>query len=180
MRRPSSVPGVPARNPAVPPGAAAPEAPETPEADSGSWEQVRSELGLNTADVARHPTRLEGGPDAGACRLAEIRKHRGVTQQDLAETLGVSQSRVSQIERQSIDDTVVSTLAAYVEALGASIVIRVDFGEERFVLRRGTGSSILNETGTAAGPASERSELPGRSWPADRASWSQHVAAQVF
>ena len=56
-------------------------------------EQVRSELGLKEADVARHRTRLEA--NAGPYRLAEIRKHRRVTQQDLAETLGVSQSRVS-------------------------------------------------------------------------------------
>jgi len=139
MPRPSSAPGASARNPAVPPDAVAPEA------DSRSWEQVRSELGLNTADLARHRTRLE--VDADACRLAEVRKHRRVTQQDLAETLGVSQSRVSQIERQSVDDTVVSTLAAYVEALGASILILADFGEEQFVLRRSTGSSISNETG---------------------------------
>lgn len=142
MPEPSPVPGVSARNPVVP-------ASEAPEADSRSWEHVRSELGLKTADVARHRTRLE----ADACRLAEIRKHRHVTQQDLAETLGVSQSRVSQIERQSVDDTVVSTLAAYVEALGASILILADFGEEQFVLRPATGLSISNETGTAGGPA---------------------------
>jgi DNA-binding XRE family transcriptional regulator len=137
MPRPSSAPGRSARNPAVPADATAPAAPV---ADSRSWEQVRSELGLNTADVARHRTRLEA--DADACRLAEIRKRRRVTQQDLAETLGVSQSRVSQIERQSVDDTVVSTLTAYVEALGASMLIIADFGEEQFVLRRGTGSAI--------------------------------------
>jgi DNA-binding XRE family transcriptional regulator len=145
MPRPSPVPGASVGNPVVPPDAATLEAPE---ADSRPWEQVRSELGLKAADVARHRTRLEA--DADACRLAEIRKHRRVTQQDLAETLGVSQSRVSQIERQSIDDTVVSTLAAYVEALGASILILADFGEEQFVLRRATGPSISNETGTAA------------------------------
>ena len=38
--------------------------------------------------------------ESGALRLAEVRKH--ATQQDLAEMLGVSQSRVSQIERQSV------------------------------------------------------------------------------
>ncbi len=65
-------------------------------------------------------------------------QHRRITQQDLAETLGVSQSRVSQIERQGIDDTVLSTLPAYVEALGASILVLADFGEEQFVLRRVT------------------------------------------
>jgi len=120
------MPSPSARKPAVSPDAA------TPGADSRSWEQVRSELGLNATDVDRHRARLEGD----ASRLAEVRKHRRVTQQDLAETLGVSQSRVSQIERQSVDDTVVSTLATYVEALGASILIVADFGEEQFVLRR--------------------------------------------
>jgi DNA-binding XRE family transcriptional regulator len=140
MPRPSSAPGRSSRNPAVPLDATAPET------DSRSWEQVRSELGLNTADVTRRRTRLEADADSDsdsdACGLAEIRKHRRVTQQDLAETLGVSQSRVSQIERQSVDDTVVSTLAAYVEALGASILILADFGGEQFVLRRRTGSAI--------------------------------------
>ena len=146
MPNPSPAPGVSARNPVVSPDA---PAPEPPDADSRSWEQVRSELGLKTADVARHRTRLE----ADACKLAEIRKHRRITQQDLAETLGVSQSRVSQIERQSIDDTVVSTLAAYVEALGASILILADFGEEQFVLRRAPDPSISSGAGTGAGPA---------------------------
>ena len=137
MPRPSSARGRSARNSPAPPD---PTAPESPEADNRSWEQVRGELGLDTADVARHRTRLEA--DADACRLAEIRQHRRVTQQDLAQTLGVSQSRVSQIERQGVDDTVVSTLAAYVEALGASILIIADFGGEQFVLRLGTGSAI--------------------------------------
>ena len=137
MPRPSSARGRSARKPPAPPDATAPE---SPDAESRSWEQVRGELGLNTADAARHRTRLEA--DADAWRLAGIRRHRRVTQQDLAETLGVSQSRVSQIERQSVDDTVVSTLAAYIEALGASILIIADFGGEQFVLRSRTGSAI--------------------------------------
>lgn len=133
MPRPSPAPGWSPRNPAAPPDAAAPMA------DSRSWEQVRSELGLNAAEIARHRTRFQVG--VRAYGLAEIRKHRRITQQNLAETLGVSQSRVSQIERQGIDDTVLSTLAAYVEALGASILVVADFGQEQFVLRHVTGSA---------------------------------------
>ena len=72
---------------------------------------------------------------------------RSWEQQDLAGTLGISQSRVSQIERQGVDDTVVSTLATYVEALGASVLIVADFGEEQFVLRRTSNPSISGETG---------------------------------
>jgi DNA-binding XRE family transcriptional regulator len=134
MTRPAPVPGVLTPNPAGPSDVA------LTKPDSCSWEQVRRELGLNRADVARQRARLEA--DAGACRLAEIRKHRRITQQDLAETLGVSQSRVSQIERQGIDDTVLSTLAAYVEALGANILVVADFGEEQFVLRRVSGCRV--------------------------------------
>ncbi len=140
MPRPSPALGASGRNPAVSSDAVAANA------DGRSWEQVRGELGLNTADVARHRTRFEA--DARACRLAEIRKHRRITQQDLAEMLGVSQSRVSQIERQGIDDTVLSTLAAYVEALGASILVLADFGEEQFVLRRVTAPNPVSDTAT--------------------------------
>ena len=125
---PSPPSGAPARNPAEPPDAAASGT------GSRSWEQVRSELGLNASEPARR--RTHSGASAHASRLAEIRKHRRITQQDLAETLGVSQSRVSQIERQGIDDTVLSTLAAYVEALGARILVVADFGEEQIVLQR--------------------------------------------
>ncbi|MGH3297502.1 MAG: helix-turn-helix domain-containing protein [Trebonia sp.] len=134
MPRPAPAPGTSAGSPAAPSDAAA--------TDSGrSWEQVRGELGPDAAEVARHRARIEAHAGAGALRLAEIRKHRHITQQALAETLGVSQSRVSQIERQGIDDTVLSTLAAYVEALGASILVVADFGEEQFTLRSVTGST---------------------------------------
>jgi DNA-binding XRE family transcriptional regulator len=125
MPRPSSASGAPARNSAAPPAAGG---------GSHSWEQVRNELGLDASEPARHREQPEGS--APGSKLAEIRKHRRITQQDLAQTLGVSQSRVSQIERQGVDDTVVSTLAAYVEALGARILVVADFGVERIVLQR--------------------------------------------
>ena len=126
MPRPSSASGAPARNSAAPPAAAG--------GGSRSWEQVRNELGLDASEPARHREQPEGS--APGSKLAEIRKHRRITQQDLAQTLGVSQSRVSQIERQGVDDTVVSTLAAYAEALGARILVVADFGVERIVLQR--------------------------------------------
>ena len=128
MPRPSLSSGAPARSPAAPLDAAASGPGSRP------WEQMRSELGLFASEPARHRTHSEAS--AYASRLAELRKHGRITQQDLAETLGVSQSRVSQIERQGIDDTVLSTLAAYVEALGARILVVADFGEEQIVLQR--------------------------------------------
>ncbi|MGH6656613.1 MAG: XRE family transcriptional regulator [Actinocrinis sp.] len=104
------------------------------EKTSYSWDEVRAELDLDEGAVAQHRARLEA--DVRAHRLAEVRRRQQVTQQDLAEMLGISQSRVSQIERQSLDDTVLSTLAAYVEALGGRVRVVADFGDELVVLSR--------------------------------------------
>ena len=53
-----------------------------------------------------------------ALLLAEIREHRSLSQTDLAEVLGTSQARVSQLENQS--DLYLSTLKRYIEASAAS------------------------------------------------------------
>ena len=128
MPRPPLRYGAPARSPAAQLDTAASGPGSRP------WEQVRSELGLSASDSARHHIHRDASTDAS--RLAELRKHRRITQQELAEKLSVSQSRISQIERQGISDTVLSTLAAYVEALGARILVMADFGEEQIVLQR--------------------------------------------
>jgi DNA-binding XRE family transcriptional regulator len=60
-----------------------------------------------------------------AQRLAEIRAHRGMTQQGVADTLAVSQANVSRIEYE--DDLYLSTLRAYVEALGGTLDISARF-----------------------------------------------------
>jgi DNA-binding XRE family transcriptional regulator len=99
---------------------------------ASSWDEVRPALGLDEADVARHRGRFEA--DLREHRLAEIRRRRRVTQQELAGALGVSQSRISQIERQGPDGTVLSTLAAYIAALDGSLRLVADFGDERLEL----------------------------------------------
>lgn len=64
-----------------------------------------------------------------AMRLAELRKARGITQVQLAGQLGVSQVNVSQIER--AEDTHLSTLKRYVEALGGHLELSAVFdGDE--------------------------------------------------
>jgi transcriptional regulator with XRE-family HTH domain len=67
---------------------------------------------------------------ATAERLAELRQGRGVTQVHLAAALGRSQGQVSDIERRQ--DLFLSTLRAYVEALGGKLEVAAVFeGEER-------------------------------------------------
>lgn len=57
--------------------------------------------------------------------LSELRRQSGLSQQDIAEELGVSQTSVSKIERQ--DDPQVSTLMRYLDALGAKLELHAVF-----------------------------------------------------
>jgi len=59
--------------------------------------------------------------------LDELRAARELTQERLAETLGIKQATVSKIERQS--DMYVSTLAKFIEAMGGTLEIRASFPE---------------------------------------------------
>jgi predicted transcriptional regulator len=60
--------------------------------------------------------------------LAAIRKATGVTQVELAASLGVGQAAVSKIERQS--DMLLSTLSGYLTALGVDAQIVVKIGDQ--------------------------------------------------
>jgi hypothetical protein len=57
--------------------------------------------------------------------LAETRKFRGQSQLSVARILNIAQPNISQIENRP--DTMVSTLAAYIEALGGTLEIRAKF-----------------------------------------------------
>lgn len=51
--------------------------------------------------------------------LSELRKHSGITQQQLADILGIKQPSLSQLESQA--DMQVSTLQRLIEALGGNL-----------------------------------------------------------
>lgn len=63
--------------------------------------------------------------------LTELRESRGVTQQQLAGALDVTQPNVSRIEHQ--DDLFLSTLRSYVEALGGRLELRAVFPDQTVV-----------------------------------------------
>jgi transcriptional regulator with XRE-family HTH domain len=64
--------------------------------------------------------------------LAELRRNFGVTQQQLAELLDIQQAAVSRIERR--DDVLLSSLAAYVHALGGELEVAARFGDRHLRL----------------------------------------------
>lgn len=77
------------------------------------------------ADIERRAARRIAG-----LRLGEIRKRLGLTQQVVAERMGVSQRRVSAIENGTLSVVQVSTLAAYAEALGGELDVAIDVADQ--------------------------------------------------
>ncbi len=67
-----------------------------------------------------------------ALTLAELRAQKGVTQQEIAAALDVTQANVSRIERE--ENLYLSTLRDYVEALGGQLEIRAVFPDQTVTL----------------------------------------------
>jgi DNA-binding XRE family transcriptional regulator len=66
--------------------------------------------------------------------LAELRKHRHMTQVELAETLGIKQASVSRVEHADPADVQLDTLRNYIEALGGTLEVAAIIEGERFPL----------------------------------------------
>jgi transcriptional regulator with XRE-family HTH domain len=65
--------------------------------------------------------------EARGWRLVDMRQERGFTQAQVAERMGVSKGRISQIESGQVSGTEV--VARYVEALGGSLVMVAVFDD---------------------------------------------------
>lgn len=72
-----------------------------------------------------------------AYRLAEVRRARDMTQMQLAEKLGVSQKRVSQVEHGKVGNLKLSTLERYASAMGGKLHVVIDFPGETEVALEG-------------------------------------------
>lgn len=58
-----------------------------------------------------------------------------MSQVELAGRMGVSQVRVSKIDRGEISTTQLGTLESYIEALGGTLRVVADFGDETLTVR---------------------------------------------
>jgi ribosome-binding protein aMBF1 (putative translation factor) len=67
--------------------------------------------------------------DARGWRLAEVRKRRGMSQDQVAARMKVSVARVSQIEGGDVSTQEV--LNRYIAALGGTLKLIADFGDEQ-------------------------------------------------
>jgi DNA-binding XRE family transcriptional regulator len=99
------------------------------------WDDLKRELDFTPEerkDVEHRTAALLS--EVRAHRLAEVRKRQKMTQTAVAKVLGVTQGRVSAIEKGAISRSEVETLAAYVAALGGQLKLVADFGDESLVL----------------------------------------------
>lgn len=102
-----------------------------------NWREVRAEaVASGRIDPQRvDNARKEMEEMARAHRLAEVRKSLGMARQsDIAERMGVSQARVSKLERGDLSHTELGTLQSYVAALGGTLKVSVSLGESSIEL----------------------------------------------
>lgn len=79
---------------------------------------------------AKHKERMLA--EVRAYKLRELREMLAMTQTDVAQTLEISQRRVSEIERGQVDRTKVDTLRRYADALGGTLKVEVQVGDETY------------------------------------------------
>ena len=96
------------------------------------WEDVKAEAHRRHPELADPVRQAEARAELAAYEagyhLKELRRSLGRTQAEIATLLGVSQSRVSQIENGDIDAMELDTLRAYAAALGGHLDVTISVG----------------------------------------------------
>ncbi len=89
--------------------------------------------------LAEHPVdreRVEANKErmlseVRAYRLRELRESAGLTQEQLAQRIGVGQRQVSKIEHGDLDNAKIGTIRSYLEAVGGDLAIEYVTGDAR-------------------------------------------------
>ncbi|GAA3137915.1 helix-turn-helix transcriptional regulator [Nonomuraea sp. NPDC049421] len=98
------------------------------------WNDVRADIvATSGGEEAVAEARRRNQAYIDGHRLAERRKSLGLSQTEVADLMGVTKSRVSQIERGEV--STVEAIARYVQALGGQLQISAVFGDDLYILR---------------------------------------------
>jgi len=97
-----------------------------------AWKDVRTQVVDRVGEDAMAQAHERTQAYIDAHRLAERRTTLGLTQSDVAGRMGVTKSRVSQIERGEV--STVEVIARYVTALGGRLQVAAVFGDDQLVL----------------------------------------------
>lgn len=87
-------------------------------------EDLIEKYNVDRAGIEREKAKLLARIEA--YELAEIRKQAGLTQVQLAESMGVSQKRISEIEHGRAGAIKLSTLERYATALGGRLKVEIE------------------------------------------------------
>lgn len=84
---------------------------------------------VDRANIEVHQQRMLA--EVRAFKLRELRQDAGLTQQQVAERIGVSQRQVSKIERGDLDSAKIGTIRGYLEAVGGELALEFVSGDAR-------------------------------------------------
>ena len=82
-------------------------------------------LKKNFSSKERDEIRLKSKEKIASIRLQQVRKSHQITQKELAKTMGLSQSALSELERRP--NITLNAMQRYVEALGGHLEIKAVF-----------------------------------------------------
>jgi len=87
------------------------------------WSDIKARI----KPATRARIEAEGRRLSGDLHLSQLRKARGLTQETMAELLGVSQAEVSKMERRT--ELYVGTLRKFIEAMNGELVLAARFSD---------------------------------------------------
>lgn len=107
----------------------------TRKTDWREWDAERDRLLDGVPQELIDHARAQMEAEITGYELAQLRKELGVTQTQLAQHMGVSQARVSEIERGNLAHTELNTVRNYIEALGGRVRVIADMGSRSVDIR---------------------------------------------
>lgn len=87
------------------------------------WADIKTRI----RPVTRARMEAEARRPSGELHLSQLRKARGLTQEAMADLLGVSQAEVSKMERRS--ELYIGTLRKFIEAMNGELVLAARFDD---------------------------------------------------
>lgn len=96
---------------------------------SVSLQQLLDRRPVNREEVERIKSHMM--TQVRAHQLRELRETRGFTQQQVADIVGVSQRQISKIETGDIENSKLSTIRRYLQAIGSELSLDAVVGDTR-------------------------------------------------
>lgn len=93
-----------------------------------SIREYARQRGLDASAIREEKSALEARVEA--YELAEARRAAGITQRELAEAIGVSQKRISELEHGRTAKMQVGTLERYARGIGGKLSIVIEFPDK--------------------------------------------------